>query len=210
MVSRLNWFNQNSGIHLLKHQFSMLKSRRVSSERSDSVTTLDNYFQFPELKFLRLRRSTLSLFSRILIDSWLNSSINNLLISLWFIWFETWNLRNHTKNLILNMKFNKKEFEIRFPYFYWMKFEIIVGFPGGDEHCLFYYLLNREYEETSNVNSLSTMPPKTDEMKITVIIQFSFFSSWTPFFRSKTWLSNMSNWLKDPVISSMSSVIFIW
>ncbi|KAF1765413.1 hypothetical protein GCK72_005365 [Caenorhabditis remanei] len=39
---------------------------------------------------------------------------------------------------------------------------------GGDEHCLFYYLLNREYEETSNVNSLSTMPPKTDEMKITI------------------------------------------
>uniref|UniRef100_A0A8R1IBG7 Neur_chan_LBD domain-containing protein n=1 Tax=Caenorhabditis japonica TaxID=281687 RepID=A0A8R1IBG7_CAEJA len=39
---------------------------------------------------------------------------------------------------------------------------------GGQEECLFYYLLNREFEDSGNVHSLSTLPPRTDEMKITI------------------------------------------
>uniref|UniRef100_A0A1I7T7F6 Neur_chan_LBD domain-containing protein n=1 Tax=Caenorhabditis tropicalis TaxID=1561998 RepID=A0A1I7T7F6_9PELO len=39
---------------------------------------------------------------------------------------------------------------------------------GGEEQCLFYYLLNREFEETGSVHSLSTSPPQSDEMKLSI------------------------------------------
>ncbi|NP_001348695.1 Neurotransmitter-gated ion-channel ligand-binding domain-containing protein [Caenorhabditis elegans] len=39
---------------------------------------------------------------------------------------------------------------------------------GGDEHCLFYYLLNKEYEKSGSVHSLSAYPPNSDEMTITI------------------------------------------
>ncbi|CAI2339159.1 unnamed protein product [Caenorhabditis sp. 36 PRJEB53466] len=39
---------------------------------------------------------------------------------------------------------------------------------GGNEHCLYYFLLKKEYEESGNIHSLIVNPPRTDEMKITI------------------------------------------